>query len=94
MTKPKPDAGLLPDYIWVKRLPDGAVYDAHDNADHDAVKYIRADLVPVSDDVVKVLQDAKSELWDEWHCGMSQEDFDNNWLIKDIDKALSALKGG
>lgn len=44
----------MPDEVWAKRLPDGAIYDAHGNADRDAVRYVRADLAdraPVSKEV-------------------------------------------
>lgn len=37
------------------------------------------------------LRDSKSEFWDDWHSDMSEGDFENHWLIMDIDKALTIL---
>lgn len=37
------------------------------------------------------LADSKSEFWDEWHSNMSEGDFENHWLIMDINKAIITL---
>lgn len=37
------------------------------------------------------LRDSKSEFWDDWHSHISEGDFENHWLIMDIDKALTTL---
>lgn len=40
----KKDTQAMPEEIWAKKLPDGAIYDPHGNADRDATRYIRADI--------------------------------------------------
>jgi hypothetical protein len=42
--------------------------------------------------VKDVLCDCKQELWDEWHGYMSEGDFENHYLIMDIDKAIKTLE--
>lgn len=37
------------------------------------------------------LTDCKVELWDDWSSGMSEGDFENHWLIMDIDKAAKTI---
>ena len=38
-----------------------------------------------------VLTDCKQEFWDDWHSHISEGDFENHWLIMDIDKALATI---
>jgi hypothetical protein len=43
----------------------------------------------MSDDfILKTLKDTKAELWDAWHSHMSEGQFENHWLIQDLDKAI------
>lgn len=37
------------------------------------------------------LYDSKAEFWDDWNSNMSEGDFENHWLIMDIDKSLATL---
>lgn len=42
-------------------------------------------------EVRNALSDSKAEFWDDWHSNMSEGDFENHWLIMDIDKSLATL---
>lgn len=48
-------------------------------------------LLDAIDEARGALRDCKEELWDEWHSGMSEGDFENHWLVMDIDKALKKI---
>ena len=37
------------------------------------------------------LYDSKAEFWDDWSSNMSEGDFENHWLIMDIDKSLATI---
>ena len=41
---------------------------------------------------IDALLDAKQEYWDDNHSYMSEGDFENHYLIMDIDKAVKALR--